>query len=103
MSDWSSRYLYTDENVDAYAPAQGGVYRLIYKKGEKYYVFYVGQSNNLNRRLHEHLGAGEKDACIKRHLKNYECYFRFIQIDSEEERDRVEQSQIRKYDPPCNK
>ena len=44
MADWSKRYPYNESNVRKFAPTTGGVYRLIYKKGEKYIVFYVGQS-----------------------------------------------------------
>lgn len=102
MAKWSSRHPYTDSNVDLYAPISGGVYGLIYKSSEKYYVFYVGESDNLERRLHEHLNPSESDECIKRHLRNYTCYFRFIKIDSQAERERVEESEIEEYKPSCN-
>lgn len=102
MANWSNRYSYTETNVKKYAPLTGGVYRLIYKKGEDYFVFYVGQSNNISRRLIEHLSPSEADSCIKRHLRDYECFFRFIEISSLDERNRVEREQIGKYEPPCN-
>lgn len=62
----------------------------------------MGQSDDLNRRLTEHLNPSEPDECIKKHLRTYTCYFRFIEIASERERDRVEDEQIRKYNPECN-
>ena len=102
MAEWSSRYSYTEANVKKYAPASGGVYRLINKNGGKYYVFYVGQSNNLERRLLEHLSPSELDACIKRHLRDYDCFFRFIEVSSSSERDRIEKEQIKEYSPSCN-
>jgi len=102
MAEWSSRYSYTEANVRKYAPTSGGVYRLINKSGDKHYVFYVGQSDNLERRLLEHLSRSEPDACIKRHLREYNCYFRFIEISSSSERDKVEQEQIDEYNPDCN-
>ena len=102
MAKWSSRHSYTEASVRKYAPTSGGVYRLINKSGDKYYVFYVGQSDNLERRLLEHLSRSEPDACIKRHLRDYDCSFRFIEISSSTERDRVEREQIQEYNPDCN-
>lgn len=103
MANWSNLYPYTEENIKKYAPPTGGVYRLSYKKNGSYYVFYIGQSNNLERRLLEHLGPSETDSCIKRHLRDYDCFFRFIEISSLDERNRVERNQIDEYDPPCNR
>ncbi|HDZ38474.1 MAG TPA: hypothetical protein ENH62_09355 [Marinobacter sp.] len=102
MADWSNRYSYTEANVNKYAPTSGGVYRLIYKSEEKYCVFYVGQSNNLERRLLEHLSPSEADACIKKHLRDYDCFFRFIEVSSAAGRDRIEKEEIEKYSPRCN-
>ena len=102
MAEWSNRYAYTEANVGKYAPTSGGVYRLIYKSGDDYYVFYVGQSDDLERRLLEHLSSNEPDACIKRHLRDYSCFFRFLDVSSASEKDRIEKEQIKKYNPPCN-
>ena len=102
MSEWSSMYPYTDDNVNLYVFAIEGVYRLIYEKGEKYYVFYVGQSDDLQRRLNEHLSYSEYNECIKRYLENFNCFFRFIEITLQPERDKVEEEEIEKYKPPCN-
>ena len=103
MSEWSKLYEYNEENVRRWAPTSGGVYLLSCDKGyPKYRVFYVGQSDDLYRRLTEHLNPSEPDECIKKHLRKYTCYFRFIGIASEWERDRVEGEQIRNYNPECN-
>ncbi len=102
MAEWSERYLYTESNVDKYAPESGGVYRLIYASENKYYVFYVGQSDNLHDRLKAHLAPSEPNECIKKYLHNYTCYFRFIKISSQTERDKVEKEEIEKFNPVCN-
>ena len=102
MSEWSKKYPYTDSNVDIYVPTTGGVYRLIYGSDDEYQVFYVGQSEDLQGRLHDHLNPSERDECIKRHLRDYSCYFRFIEIASETDRDKVEEEEIEEYKPPCN-
>jgi len=103
MSEWSGRLDYTEANVRKYAPTAGGVYRLVYKKdANTFTVFYVGQSDNLERRLLEHLADSESDACIKRHLNNYSCYFRYLGVSTQSERDKAEQQQISEYSPSCN-
>jgi len=43
MSEWSSRYPYTDNNVNLYVPASEGVYRLIYKKVKNITFFMWGK------------------------------------------------------------
>ena len=103
MSVWSKLYKYNEENVRQWAPMSGGVYRLSCDEGDsEYRVFYVGQSDDLNGRLREHLTPSEPDECIKKHLGKYTCYFGFIEIASEVERDEVEKKQIGEYNPECN-
>lgn len=103
MAEWLGRFDYTETSVKKYAPVSGGAYRLIYKKDTNtFIVFYVGQSDNLERRLLEHLADSEPNTCIKRHLNNYSCYFRCLEVGTQSERDRVEQQQISEYTPSCN-
>ena len=102
MADWSNSYSYTEANVKKYAPTSGGVYRLIYKSGDDFYVFYVGRSSDLKGRLLDHLNPSEPNACIKRYLRDYDCFFRFIEVSSESERVRIEKEQIDEYEPTCN-
>jgi len=102
MSEWTRRYEYAPSSVETYVPQSGGVYRLIYNSGDRYYVFYAGQSENLRRRLGEHLSQSEPDACIKKYLSTYRCYFRYIRLDTQTERDKMETQQIREYNPTCN-
>lgn len=103
MSEWSGRFQYTDKNVNSYAPSKAGIYRIIYHSGDKYYVFYIGQSDNLKERLISHLNTSETNSCIKKHLKDYTCYFRYIEVTSQAERDKIEAEQIDEYSPSCNK
>jgi len=104
MSDWSGRHEYTEENVRTYAPVSAGVYRLIfYKNGDSYIVFYIGKSDDsIERRLLEHLSTSEENTCIKNNLRDYTCFFRFISIATQAERDRLEKQQINEYKPSCN-
>lgn len=97
MAQWSSQYDYTESQVRRVAPISGGVYRL-WSKGS---CFYVGQSDNLERRLLEHLQPGEPDACIRRHLRSA-CLFDFCREDSAHRRDEIERSGIERLAPECN-
>jgi excinuclease UvrABC nuclease subunit len=99
---WSSQYAYTEGEVRRWTPAAGGVYRLMYTRDGKLYVFYVGQSNNLEERLLGHLGAAEQNPCIRRQLSGFTCYFDFVRVSPESERRRVEGDTIRRFSPACN-
>lgn len=104
MGDWSGRFEYTETNVKKYAPVSAGVYRLVYKKdNDSYIVFYIGKGDDsLERRLLEHLATSEQNSCIKRHINNYSCYFRFLEVTTQAERDKIEEQQIGEYTPSCN-
>lgn len=72
------------------------------KSGDKYYCFYVGQSTDLNRRLKEHISSSESNNCIKNKLKNNTCYFQFVYVSTQKERDQIESDDIKKFTPTCN-
>ncbi len=101
MAEWSLRHAYTEEEVKRYAPVSGGVYRL-YESREMNTPFYVGKSDNLERRLLEHLSPSEPDECIKRYLRRDTCCFDYAKVDLEFEMDRVEEEQIARFNPECN-
>ena len=102
MNEWTKRYEYNIQNVKSIVPENQGVYRLIYHFDGKYYVFYVGESKNLQGRLNEHLMSSEPDSCIKKYLGQYTCYFRYIETKSEQDRKLIEEEQIDKFRPKCN-
>ena len=100
---WSSIILYTLSNVKKSAPLSAGVYRLSFEKDDKLTVFYVGQADNLDKRLSEHLSDEEQNDCIRRKLKNYTCHFRFAKVASQGDRDCAERALYDHYDEPeCN-
>jgi excinuclease UvrABC nuclease subunit len=102
VGTWSSNYNYTSSNVDTYVEAKAGNYRLSTVSDGKYVPFYVGQANDLKKRLKEHLASSEPNNCIKNKLKNT-CYFRYVYASTQAERDKIESEDIKNYDPPCNK
>ena len=81
--DWTPKpYHFNEDQVKAVVPEKEGIYQLSnHSEG----VFYVGQSDNLQRRLLEHLSDKEENTCIKKKL-NYEVYVRFALLEDKKER-----------------
>ena len=80
--EWTKPYSFYEEQVKYTVPKKEGIYQLSnHSEG----VFYVGQSDNLQRRLLEHLSDEEKNVCIKGKLE-FQVYFRFALLKNEKER-----------------
>lgn len=102
MYTWSLKYDYNVETVRLYAPVTAGVYVLAYQHGLAASIFYVGQSDDLERRLLEHLYISEVDTCIRTTVRNRNCYFQFMNVPLQIERNRIEQELIARLSPACN-
>ena len=79
--DWNPLLCRFNEEQVKRIPEKGGIYRLSNTEG----VFYVGQSDNLQRRLLVHLSDKEENKCIKKKL-NYQVYFRFALLEDKKDR-----------------
>ena len=99
---WSDWLTYNWDTVQRLAPASAGVYVLGVKLTTgKLEVFYVGQTDNLDRRLKEHLADSEPNKCIKGNLK-YSCVFRFASVAYQSDRDKAERALYKRFNPSCN-
>jgi len=92
--DWSDWYKMNKEDIDK-IPEKSGVYQL----NADIETLYFGQTDNLNRRLGEHLNSS--DSCIKKATK-----FAYQQTNDPEG---LEKSLLETYKdknngktPPCN-
>lgn len=98
------RTPYDGATVDAYVPEQAGVY-ILTRKGadDKYRSFYVGQANNLRRRLKEHLLAGEPNTCIRNNVM-HPCGFKYALVGHPVHRDAAEAAIYHAHPGsyPCN-
>ena len=104
---WSSRITHSEDNVKYNVPEKAGIYRLLKAVDGGYGVQYVGESDDLQRRLLEHLPDGEKNECIKRLMKDT-AYFRFALLEAEKDRLCAESYLYQEFSvdgngPPCNK
>jgi len=99
---WTDLISLTKTGVDG-IKSIAGVYRLIYHNGSdgKNYVYYVGQADNLNARLTQHLSANEENECCQKHLDKYTCYFRAAGISTQDDRNGAEVSLYNKFKPTC--
>ncbi len=99
---WSNLIPLTYEEIQN-IPSSTGVYRLSYGPGDgSFYIFYIGRTKNLRRRILNHIGNLEDNICIKNYIKKYLCRFRFAIIPDEETRARTERELIQKFNPKCN-
>lgn len=100
---WSDDVRYVEMN-SAKVPTLGGVYKILRNDGEngKYTRIYVGKTDNLNTRYNEHLSDNEKNLCIKKNLKNNKCYFRYVIIPREQDRNDLEQQLLEEGKYECN-
>ncbi len=102
--DWQGYYEYITDNVQKYAPATGGVYKISIKQNDgTLKVRYIGQANNLDRRLKEHLDTdNEPNECLAERIKKYHAEFSFAEINEQEDRDGAELALYNHYTPVCN-
>ena len=102
--DWQGYYQYTDANVQKHAPTSGGVYKIgIKQKDGKLAVRYVGQANDLDRRLKEHLDLdNEQNGCLAERLRKYHAEFAFANVGTQSDRDGAEKALYDYYEPACN-
>jgi len=99
---WTERISLTQSGVNR-IKAVAGVYRLInYSRADdKYYVYYVGQADDLNNRLSQHLSGNETNECCQKYLNNYTCYFRAAAISGQADRDGAEVALYNHFKPSC--
>lgn len=102
--DWQGYYKYVPESVQKYAPTNGGVYKISFEQNDgKLKVRYVGQANDLDRRLKEHLDLkNEENECLAGRLRKYRAEFAFAEISTQNDRDGAEKALYDYYKPVCN-
>ncbi|XOB46317.1 MAG: GIY-YIG nuclease family protein [Candidatus Nealsonbacteria bacterium] len=99
---WSNLIPLTYEKIQNIS-SLAGVYRLSYGPGDgNFYIFYIGRTKNLRRRILNHIGNLEDNLCIKNYIRKYPCRFKFAIIPDEEVRVGTERELIQKFNSKCN-
>ncbi len=103
--NWSNFHsTYDESEVRRYVPDDAGIYLLWVKlKTGKWRCFYVGQAENLEERLLDHLSGDEENKCIKNNVSNYVCGFEYAKVSKQSDRDGIEKYLYDYYKPECNK
>lgn len=65
-------------------------------------IYYVGQTENLKRKLLEHLSENEPNDLLKDMILRCVCGFSFAPVNSHEERCGIERFFYEHYSPKCN-
>lgn len=100
---WTKLVSLDQASVNNLANNLPGVYRLSFKSDDgNFYVFYVGQANDIKKRLQEHINQTEMNVCIKNYVATKPCYFRYAKITQSFLRDATEKQTYKKYEPVCN-
>lgn len=101
--NWSNFQRLSRENVSKYAVASPGVY-ILWKKVARYEwsCFYIGQAQNLEQQLMEHISSTETNRYLKETIATSICGFQFSAIIKQPDRDAIEQYLFDKYQPECN-
>jgi excinuclease UvrABC nuclease subunit len=90
-------------NVQAYAPVQAGVYKIAVNlvNGKKR-VVYVGQADDLDSRLKDHLGEWESNLDLCSLVRQYECSFALALVPLQNDRAAAERALFLNFRPSCN-
>ena len=105
MENWTLTWtkLTSIDNASSIRQDVPGVYRLSYLDEDgSYYVFYVGQTIDIKKRLLEHQEDSETNVCIKNYLGSKKCFFRYAQITQDYVRNAIERQIYKYYQPTCN-
>jgi len=101
---WNGYYSYNNSSVEKNVPESAGVYKISVSQQDKTLkVHYVGQAENLRKRLKEHLDtANEQNECLVEHIEKYACSYNFALISRQEDRNVAERALYIHYKPDCN-
>jgi len=100
---WTKLTAINETAVKAIGDNLAGVYRLSYLAEDgSYYIFYVGQSEDIKKRLFEHLSTNEKNVCIKNYFATKKCFFRYAKVTKDYIRNAAERQMYKQYEPSCN-
>lgn len=101
---WNGYYSYNDSSVERNVPESAGVYKISVSQQDKTLkVHYVGQAENLRKRLKEHLDTtNEQNKCLVEHIERYTCSYKFALVSRQGDRDAAERALYIHYKPECN-
>lgn len=101
---WSKFYNLTNDDIQKHVPKSARVYLLWVKlQNGKWRCFYVGQADNLEKRLFDHTSDSESNGCIKTKVLKRVCWFEYAKIGKQGDRNGIEKFFYDHFSPECNK
>lgn len=105
MTHYSSYVAYTASNVSSKVPKKAGVYKISRKnpnKASKVIPIYIGQSNDLRRRLTDHLSENEPNGSLKEKVSAEPLWISWAEISRIGDRTTEETDRVEHFHPECN-
>ena len=101
--DWSIFHgVFDSAEIRRYAPMDPGVYLLWQQvKRDKWVLFYVGETRDLEQTLINHLSGDETNSCVREKVQHHECGFEYAVISSKEIRKGIVKFLYDHYKPKC--
>ena len=100
---WNGRFDLSESDILRLVLKKPGIYILWVRLQDKSWkAFYVGQADNLEKRLLAHVSDSEPNQCIRGHVKAHICSMHFAVVDHQQDRDGVEKYLFDSYSPECN-
>jgi hypothetical protein len=90
-------------DVNRRVQRRAGVYKLLSRRSsKKFEPFYVGEAEDLQEEMLNHLKNGESNKCIRDTLRTRSCRFRFAYLEPEQQRKGAERFLFDYYKGLCN-
>ncbi len=100
---WSEMLLCDAHAVNRRVQRRGGIYKLLSRRSsKKFEPFYVGEADDLQADMLNHLKSGESNKCLRDTLRTRDCRFRFAYMESEQQRKGAERFLFDYYKDLCN-
>ena len=102
--EWSKfSYSFEEKDILEKTPESPGIYLFWVKltKGS-WKCFYIGETNNLRKRILSHTKPTEKRPCIKDRITGKTCGYEFAIVEDESHRDGIMTYLYDYYKPECS-
>ncbi len=101
--DWSIFHgVFDSAEIRRYAPMEPGVYLLWrQRKKDKWILFFVGETNDLEQAFLGHISDDETNACVKEIAGGEPCGFEYAVISNREIRKGIVKFLYDHYKPKC--
>jgi len=90
--EWSAKVRCTAEEIDKQVPAEPGVYQISHPAYPGTSVDYVGQAENLNEKLKQHLLPSEPNSDLRDRFQYYECAIVYAIVRNQADRNGAERA-----------